>query len=88
MDAGMRQGYVQRASVHHFFFLVQTEQPWFVIDDTSFSPKRSVSLPTLIIPEINYRRQMHLRYCAGALGSTSDTPDTPRIELLFRKDTL
>lgn len=67
--------YVQRASVHpffFFFFLMPTKQPWFVIDDTSFSPRHSVSLPTLIIPEINYRRQMHSRYCTGALGNTSD----------------
>lgn len=55
-----------------FFFLMPTKQPWFVIDDTSFSPRHSVSLPTLIIPEINYRRQMHSRYCTGALGNTSD----------------
>lgn len=55
-----------------FFLLVPTKQPWFVIDDTSFSPRHSVSLPTLIIPEINYRRQMHSRYCTGALGNTSN----------------
>lgn len=58
------------------FFLAQTKPQARLWSMMPHSHRQSVSLPTLIIPEINYRRQMHSAILYRSLRHvrTSDTP--------------